>query len=190
MLQPLRCEAGAGDGGQRYRFPFSRKKPGPPAFPLGVPGEGCSACPTLSVLRLHLADPREVLPTRLGSRTNVAHIATPTRLPPAGPPASTPGHLHTLTKPPLLFSLAQPPRRPGSPQRKPTVPLPSMCFSVPLAHGREMPAVCPQDPIHAAFSQSHFSISFLLLLLHPAPQYTKQSYKMGFVFFFSTGIKS
>lgn len=45
---------------------------------------------------------------------------------------------------------AQPPHQLGSPQRKPTVSLPSMCFSVPLAHGREMPAACLQAP-HSCF---------------------------------------
>lgn len=183
MPLPLRREAGAVDGGQWHSFPVPRKKPRPPALPPGAPAEGCSACPALSVLRLHLADLRGVLPTRLGSRTNVAHAAPPTRLPPPIRPGTYARSQSLLCS---FLGPATPPA--GLAQRKPLFPS-HQCAS--LFHER-----CPQcargPPMHAALSQSHCSTSLLLLFLHPAPQYTKESYKMGlFVFFFSfTGIKS
>lgn len=185
MPLPLRCAAGAVDGGQWHSFPVPRKKPGPPALPPGAPAEGCSACPALSVLRLHLADLRGVLPTRLGSRTNVAHAAPPTRLPPPIRPdtyARSQSLLCSFPWPSHPAGRARTAEAPGSPP-----------INVLLCSTERCPQCARGAPMHAALSQSHCSTSLLLLFLHPAPQYTKESYKMGlFVFFFFsfTGIKS
>lgn len=176
MPLPLRREAGAVDGSQWHSFPVPRKKPGPPALPPGAPAEGCSACPALSVLRLHLADLRGVLPTRLGSRTNVAHAAPPTRL----PPPIRPGTYARSQS--LLCSFPWPSHPAGRARTaEAPVPLPSMCFSVPLSDARSVPAGPPcMLPSHRATVQRAFSFSFST----PLPNTQKRVIKWVCLFFF------
>ena len=96
-----------------FPSPIQKFKP-PVFFLLAPPGEGCSACPTLSVLHPHLADPRWVLPTQLAlppcDHRPMSHTwPLQQDYPPAGPPSTDSGaYRHTKLPLPLFIGPATP----------------------------------------------------------------------------------
>lgn len=180
------CEPGAVDGSQQDRFPFSQvrnptllfsflRSPQGQAALSALPSRGFSSTwliPGESYQRNRDHRPMShTQPLRQDRRR-------------AGPPARALGHLQMHTEP---FSLGPTTHQLGSPQRKPTVSPPSMCFSVPPAHGRDARSP-PASPPFMPFSQSHFSMSVLLPVSPcPPPQIHKRRLQSGV--FFSTGIE-
>lgn len=92
--------------------------------------------------------------------------------------ARAPTHAHKASSA-LFLGPATPPA--GLAQRKPPVPLPSMCFSVPLSDARSVPAGPPcMLPSHRATVQQAFSFSFST----PLPNTQKRVIKWVCLFFF------